>query len=62
MCNWLLAMHVTRSSAYLLFNSVTHTLYYDADGNGRGTAVPICKVVGVESLSAADISFAGLVP
>ena len=41
---------------YLVFNSITHTLSYDADANGAGTAaVDIVTLIGITTLSATDI-------
>lgn len=40
---------------YLIFDSATNTLKYDADGNGSGTAVDIAILTGVTSITAADI-------
>lgn len=40
---------------YLIYNSVTKTLQYDADGNGAGAAVDIAILTGVSSITAADI-------
>lgn len=39
----------------LLFDTATHRLYYDADGNGAGAAVLLATLAGVPSLSASDI-------
>lgn len=40
---------------YLIFDSATNTLKYDADGNGSGEAVDIAILTGVTSITAADI-------
>jgi len=40
---------------YLIFDTTTHTLKYDADGNGSGAAVDIAVLTGVNSLAASDI-------
>lgn len=40
---------------YLIFDSATNTLKYDADGNGSGAAVDIAILTGVTSITAADI-------
>lgn len=40
---------------YLVFNSITHTLSYDADANGSGTSFDIVTLVGLSTLSATDI-------
>ncbi|SNR84442.1 Hemolysin-type calcium-binding repeat-containing protein [Methylobacillus rhizosphaerae] len=40
---------------YLIFDSSTNTLLYDADGNGAGEAVEIAVLTGVTSITAADI-------
>jgi cyclophilin family peptidyl-prolyl cis-trans isomerase len=39
---------------YLLFDSKTGALYYDADGNGTGASVKFAILTGVHDLSAAD--------
>lgn len=40
---------------YLLFNSTSNTLSYDADGNGAGTAVNIAVLTGVTTFTASDV-------
>lgn len=40
---------------YLLFNSTSNTLSYDADGNGAGAAVDIAQLLGVTSFTASDV-------
>lgn len=40
---------------YLLFDTTTNTLKYDADGNGSGAAVDIAVLTGVTSLTTSDI-------
>jgi Ca2+-binding RTX toxin-like protein len=42
---------------YLVFDSTTHTLSYDADANGAGISVDIVTLVGVTTLSVTDIVF-----
>ena len=39
---------------YLVYSPVNKTLYYDADGSGRGTAVAFAVLTGTNSLSAND--------
>jgi Ca2+-binding RTX toxin-like protein len=39
---------------YLIYNSSTKTLSYDADGNGGGAAVAFAVLTGVSTLSASD--------
>lgn len=41
---------------YLVFDSATNTLKYDADGNGAGAAIDIAVLTGVSSITAADIA------
>ena len=41
---------------YLVFDSTTNTLMYDADGNGAGAAIDIAVLTGVTSITAADIA------
>jgi Ca2+-binding RTX toxin-like protein len=40
---------------YLLFNTTTKMLSYDADGNGAGAAVNIATLTGVTSFTASDV-------
>ena len=40
---------------YLLFNSTSNTLSYDADGNGAGAAVDIAQLLGVTTFAASDV-------
>lgn len=42
------------SNDYLIFDTTTKTLKYDADGNGAGAAVDIAVLTGVTTLTAAD--------
>ncbi len=39
---------------YLIFNASNGVLYYDADGNGSGKAMPVATLTGIGSLSATD--------
>ncbi len=39
----------------IIFDTGTSKLYYDADGNGSGTAILLATLVGVTSLKATDI-------
>ena len=39
---------------YLLFNTTSKLLSYDADGNGAGAAVSIAILTGVSTLNASD--------
>ena len=41
---------------YLLYNTTTGTLSYDADGNGAGVAVAFVTLVGIPALTAADFT------
>ncbi|MEQ1766519.1 MAG: calcium-binding protein, partial [Methylotenera sp.] len=40
---------------YLLYNTTTKTLSYDADGNGAGAAVDIAILTGVNTFAASDV-------
>jgi Ca2+-binding RTX toxin-like protein len=40
---------------YILFNTTTKMLSYDADGNGAGAAVNIAQLLGVTTFTASDI-------
>ena len=42
------------SNDYLIFDTTTKTLKYDADGNGAGAAVDIAVLTGVTTLTASD--------
>ena len=44
------------SDDYLIYDSNTQTLYYDADGNTAGAKVAFAQLVGVNSLSSSDFS------
>lgn len=39
---------------YLIFNTASGALFYDADGSGKGAAVQFATLVGVTDLSASD--------
>lgn len=41
----------TDSNDYLLFNTYNSTLYYDANGSGKGGAVAVVQLIGVNELS-----------
>ena len=41
---------------YLIYDSNTQTLYYDANGNAAGAKVAFAQLVGVNSLSSSDFS------
>lgn len=43
---------------YLVYNTTTHTLSYDADGNGSGAAVDIAVLTGVNTVSTSDFIIA----
>jgi serralysin len=43
------------SDDYLIFNSSTKTLFYDADGSGSGAAVAFAVLTGVNTLRYDDI-------
>ncbi|HSI29299.1 MAG TPA: calcium-binding protein, partial [Methylophilus sp.] len=42
------------SNDYLVYNTTTKTLSYDADGNGSGAKVDIAVLTGVNTLSTSD--------
>ena len=42
-----------------VFNTADSTLFFDADGNGAGTAVAVAALTGVTALSAGDIRLFG---
>jgi Ca2+-binding RTX toxin-like protein len=44
------------SNDYLLYNTTTKALYYDADGSGAGAAVQFATLVKVGTLSANDFA------
>lgn len=44
------------ATEFLVFDSTSHTLYYDADGNGAGAQVAIVTLTGVNTLATADFS------
>jgi len=48
----------TTETDWLLFDSTSHVLSYDADGNGAGAAVAIVTLTGVNTLALADIVIA----
>ncbi len=52
--NLVLGSEAVDADDFLLFNSTTKTLSFDADGNGSGTAVEIAVLTGVSSLTAVD--------
>jgi Ca2+-binding RTX toxin-like protein len=39
---------------YLIFNTATGALFYDADGSGKSIAVQFATLTGVSDLSASD--------
>ena len=41
---------------YLIYDSNTQTLYYDADGNAVGAKVAFAQLIGVNNLSSSDFS------
>lgn len=47
----------TSSNASFIFDSNTHILSYDADGNGAGATIQIAVLNGVNALSVSDFSF-----
>jgi Ca2+-binding RTX toxin-like protein len=55
--NFVVGASAVDNDDYLVFNPTTHTLSYDADANGVGTAVDIVTLIGVTTLSATDIVF-----
>ncbi len=44
------------SDDYLIYDSNTQTLFYDADGNALGAKVAFAQLIGVNSLSSSDFS------
>jgi serralysin len=54
--NLVIGMDAQDSDDYLIYDSNTQTLYYDADGSALGTKVAFVQVVGINSLSSADFS------
>jgi Ca2+-binding RTX toxin-like protein len=40
----------------LIYNTTTGDLYYDADGNGAGAALPVASLQGAPTLAASDIT------
>ncbi len=48
----------TTETEWLLFDSASHVLSYDADGNGAGAAAAIVTLTGVNTLALADIVIA----
>ncbi len=51
-----MGMDAQDSDDYLIYDSNTQTLYYDADGNAEVAKVAFVQVVGINSLSSADFS------
>jgi len=45
----------TGATAEFVYNTASHILYYDADGNGVGAAIAIAQFDGSLTLNAADI-------
>lgn len=43
------------SNDYIVYNTSTGALYYDADGVGTGAAMMFAKLTGIPSLTAADV-------
>ena len=43
---------------YLLFDTQTGLLLYDADGSGKGAGLAVCKLTGVAGLAASDLLIA----
>ena len=48
----------TDADDYLLFNTTTNVLSYDADGSGAGAAIEIAVLVGVSTLDSSDFVIA----
>lgn len=44
--------------AYIIFDALTHTLSYDADGSGKVAAVAFAVLTGVDTISASDFDIA----
>ncbi len=56
--NFVVGSKAIDSNDYLIFNNTNHTLYYDADGSGKGTAIAVAIVEiigGAGPISATDI-------
>lgn len=49
--NFVIGIKAKDADDYLIFNPTTHTLSYDADGNGKGEAIDIVMLLGVKTLS-----------
>jgi uncharacterized delta-60 repeat protein len=54
--NLLIGIDAKDSDDYLIYDSSTKTLYYDADGNAVAAKVAFAQLVGVNSLSSSDFS------
>ena len=54
--NLIIGTDAQDSDDYLIYDSNTQTLYYDADGNSVGAKVAFAQLIGVNSLSSADFS------
>lgn len=48
----------TTATEFLVFDSTSHTLFYDADGSGAGAQVAVVTLTGVNSLAVGDFSIA----
>ena len=53
--NFVVGAKALDTNDYLIFNPVTHTLSYDADGSGAGKAVAFVVLTGVTNLDVNDI-------
>ena len=54
--NFVVGAKALDTNDYLIFNPVTHTLSYDADGSGAGKAVAFVVLTGVTNLDVNDIA------
>lgn len=48
------------ATEFLVFDQTSHTLFYDADGNGAGAQVAIVTLTGLNTLTAADLLIEGV--
>lgn len=54
--NLVIGIDAKDSDDYLIYDTSTKTLYYDADGNAAGAKVAFAQLIGVSSLSSSDFS------
>ncbi len=55
--NFKISTQTIDSNDYLILNLANNTLYYDADGSGRGKAIAIAKLTGITNLDASEDFF-----